>query len=733
MTPYNGDPLDAQLVPRPAYDRARITRAAELEAIVRPVEYFRIFNQRKWLILLCAIVGMGLGYWLASRQRPVYRAQASIEIQGINQDVLTTRQVDPQATGDTSSQAYFNTQVRILQSRPLFERVIAKLNLSAPAPAGGQGATPAGQLQAMPPEVIAASLKVRSALEDNRIVDVSFDAPEPKMAADVVNTLIAEFIQQGLEARWDAAQRTGDWLNTKLEDVKTKLAAAEERLRLYAESSGIMTSADSTNTDPAEQTLRSLQDELSRARADRILKESVYEAVAKSQLKDLPSTFDNSPLTGLQSKLTELRRELAELSSNLTPEHYKVKRVQAQILELEGAYEKQKQSAMERLNQEFTTAQRREAMLAQLYEKQMDVMRTQAGNHVQYSTLRHEVDSTRLLYEGLLQKVREYSIVSAMRVNNVRVVEPALVPLFPLGSRRLISGTIGLIFGALMGMVFAIFRDPGAQSIQRPGDLSAMGNLSELGVIPSARSAMTGGLMRGRSKVELITLHRTDSTMAESFRATVASLVLPRRGREAPRVLVVSSLSPGEGKTTVTSNLGIALAEIGMRVLLIDTDRRRPRLHKVFNAPNNYGWSDILRDASPIEDYALEDLVHETSVENLRVMTAGANGGVQSHLLYSERTRQLLDRLQNDFDIILLDTAPLLAVSDARVLGAATEGVVLVVKAGTANWESLAVAQQRLAEDGTAIYGVVLNDWNPRVNGYGSYEPAKRGGSYTTA
>jgi succinoglycan biosynthesis transport protein ExoP len=721
IVPSNGDPI-VPYHPRRWQERTVSARAGDSDAVFKPVEYFRIFKQRKWTIAICAAAGLALGVGLASRQTPSYRAQALLEIQGINQDLLTTRQVDPQATGDTSSQAYFNTQVRILQSRPLLERVIAKIN------SGATQTEPVSPPAAVAPppiltvEAMTRALRLRPAVNEARIVEISFDAPEPQFAADVVNTLISEFIEQGLESRWESSQTTEKLLTRKVDDVKTALVAAEEELREYARSSGIMLGTDSG--DLTDQTLRNLQTELSRAQADRISKQSMYEAVGRDDLAELPAAFDSSPLTALQTKLTELRRESAEVTSNLTPEHYKVKRVQAQIAELQRAYDKQKRSALARLKQEFETAQRREGMLSELHDKQVGVMRNQAGNLVRYNALRHQVDSTRQLYESLLQKVREYGIASAMRVNNVRIVEPAVTPERPIGRRRVLSGVGGLMLGALFAMAWAVFRDRGVESIHRPGEMSILGNLPELGVIPTAGSAWSRGVGRIRRAggVELITSKGNDSVVAESFRATVASLVLPSRGREAPRVLVVSSLSPGEGKTTVTTNLGIALAEIGLRVLLIDTDRRRPRLHKIFNAPNEYGWSDILRENWPVEDYSFDNLTRHTAIDNLRLITAGSNTGVQSHLLYSERLEQLLERLKCETDIILLDTAPLLAVSDVRVLAAATEGIILVVKAGAASWENLSIAQQRLAEDGTAIYGVVLNDWNPKVNGYGSYE-----------
>jgi capsular exopolysaccharide synthesis family protein len=730
LTPYNGDPIGP---PQPAAwnERAVPARAPETEAVFSRVEYLRIIRQRKWIIALGAAVGLAAGMILASRQMPIYRAQAALEIQGINQDLLTTRQVDPQATGDTSSQAYFNTQVRILQSRPLLERVGTKLRSTEPDAQKAPNTT-VDVAKSLTPIGLARSLRIRPAVDESRIVEISFDAPDGKFAAQVVNTLIATFIEQGLESRWDAAQATEKLLNRKIESVRTSLAAAQERLKQYAHASGIILGTETNSNDPVEQTVRSLQDELSRAQAERVTKQAIYEAIGRDELEALP--VDSSPLTALQTKLTELRREFAELSSNLTPEHYKVKRVQAQLEEMQRVYDTQKRLARARLKQELTTAQRREAMLTELHGQQVDVLRNQASNLVEYSSLRHEVETTRQLYESLLQKVREYGIVTAMRVNNVRIVEPAIAPDKPLGSRPLLSGGIGMFFGALFAMAWATFKDRGAESIQRPGDLTTIGNLPELGVIPSAGTAWSRGLgrLRGSAGVELITSKGSDSIVAESFRATVASLVLPRRGGEAPRVLVVSSLSPGEGKTTVTSNLGIALAEIGYRVLLIDTDRRRPKLHRIFATTNESGWSDLLRDTHPVEEYDRATVARHTSVDNLRLITAGSSTGAQSHLLYSDRLKQLLNWLKADFDIILLDTAPVLAVSDVRVLAAATEGVILVVKAGTASWEGLASARQRLAEDGTAIQGVVLNDWNPRVNGYRSYE-AQHGAYYSNA
>ena len=276
------------------------------------------------------------------------------------------------------------------------------------------------------------------------------------------------------------------------------------------------------------------------------------------------------------------------------------------------------------------------------------------------------------------------------------------------------------------------------RTFKGPGDSSFHLKLPELGVIPSGNpdsskalnglTALTGlpkpvsGFHVPPSEMELVTWQNKSSNMAESFRGTLASILQSADNCVAPRVMLVSSASRGEGKTTIVSNLAIALSEINQRVLLIDGDMRRPRLAEVFNLENDWGLSDLLREKSSLRDCPVEALVRPTHIPNLSILTSGQNSISVTNLLYSSRMVELLQRLRCDFDNILIDSPPMLSIADARILGRLVDGVILVCRAGQTHRDAAMAAKDRLSRDGIPVLGTVLNGWDVKNASRYSYD-----------
>jgi len=345
----------------------------------------------------------------------------------------------------------------------------------------------------------------------------------------------------------------------------------------------------------------------------------------------------------------------------------------------------------------------------------------------------------------MLQKVKEASLASAMRDSNVLVVDRARPPLLPYRPDLPMNAAIGLFSGVLLGFGFVLLQERIDRRISAPGDAQVYLDLPELGVIPVDELVLprqfAGALQQPRSTPtrstepvlkshlsdcpELATWKRKPSLVAECSRTILTSILLPSHNGETPRVIVLTSPCPGDGKTTVACNLSIAVAEIGRKVLLIDGDLRRPRLHKVFGVGNDWGLSDVLWAGTHLETVPILDLVRETEVSSLSLLPAGSRGNtIPSNLFYSPRMLRLLTRLREEFDMIMIDAPPMIHLADARVLGRLADGVILVVRAGETTTESALHARQRFAEDGTRVLGTVLNSWDPKTSpryGYGSY------------
>jgi succinoglycan biosynthesis transport protein ExoP len=359
---------------------------------------------------------------------------------------------------------------------------------------------------------------------------------------------------------------------------------------------------------------------------------------------------------------------------------------------------------------------------------------------IQYGILKREVDSTRQLYDAMLQRLKEASIAAAMRASNIRVVDTARAPLSPYKPDATRNSALGVLAGLFLGVALVVMRERADRSIQEPGDSTFYLNLPELGVIPSAQAARhrlyylrrkqigepaapaETGLVKsdGPDRVELASWQHKPSLVAESVRAILTSILFSGDNGNRPRVLVVTSGSPKEGKTTVVSNLAIALAEVHQRVLLIDGDMRRPRLHEIFGVGNERGLSDILKENVALAESGVAGAIQETKLANLFLLPSGPASNSASTLLFSRQMPGLLKDLQRQFDSILIDTPPMLQMPDARVLGRLADAVLLVIRAGHTTRDAAMAARQRFEEDGTPVLGTILNDWDPKSSG-GSY------------
>jgi polysaccharide biosynthesis transport protein len=753
----NGRPSDLAYREEQRPTVYRYVESPEREAAAGPgynslLDYWQILFRHRTTLLGFALAGLFAAVVISVVQTPIYRVRTSLEVQSPN--FLEMKGVDQnESTGSYASpESYVETQVKLLQSESLLEHVIDKLKLHKDRPTrwrsiasylrrlrGSSEPSPLREKEELLRQ-IERNLTVRTS-GSSRLLEVLYESPDPKLAAEFANTLVSEFIELSQEERWKAAQGTAEWLTNHLDQMKAQLETSETKLQEYARTSGLSVTSEKEN--PAENRLKELQDELSKGQADRIAKEAKFEEAQHKPADSLPETLDDPTMREYRQKLTELQRQHAELSATLMPEHYKVQRVQAQINELKSEIRKERSNVLRRIGNEYAAALRRERLISEAHANQEKVVADQSSKAIHYDTLKRDVDSNRRLYEVMLQRVKEASLATAMRDSNVLVVDRASPPLRPYRPSLPMNSAIGLFSGIFLGFGFILFRERIDRRISAPGDAQVCLDVPELGVIPFDQSNVpvpilnrlhasrpVASLPEKASEFsrddcpELATWKRKPSLIAECARTTLTSILLPSQDRDAPRVIVLTSPLPGDGKTTVGCNLTIAMAEIGRKVLLVDGDRRRPRLHKVFGVPNNWGLSDVLCADIALETAPLWQLARETKVSGLSLLPGGSCGVTPSKLFYSPRMGTLLERLRKEFDMVMIDAPPMIHLADARVLGRLADGVILVVRAGQTTTESALFARQRFAEDGTRVLGTVLNSWDPKTSphyGSGSY------------
>ncbi len=728
--------FDRELVPGNGFNhnggRVLVLEPTEQDSQPNPrlVSFWQLLQFRLPTLIIMVLLGGIVSAVTTVRQVPVYEAAATIELDGDN---TLSRLIDTDvAPGGGFSADYLQTQVKVLQSRSLRERTIAKLKQGRRTPFQQQDKLAAWARalgikwprtpQARPAGLAPVSVQAKI-LEASRIIEIVADSPDPELAADMCNTLAREYVDQSVQSRWDAAQGASGWLGRQLDELREKLQKSEAELHNYGQSSGLLFTDDKNSIE--EEKLKQAQAELSTAQADRVVKQATFEVAKANSVDTLPQIIDNPRLNEQQTKLADLKRQLVELSSTMTPENYKVARVQAQINELQSSLEKERNNILARIGVDYDAALKREKLLMDRYVAQTKLVSDLSDKAIFYNVLKQEVDTTRKLYDTLLEKVKEFGVASALRASNVHFVDPAVPPRQPIQPNPWRNLAMGLVSGLLAGVGLVLARQRVDRSIRGPGEASFHLKLPELGVIPSQGTFPD---KRSRSRkvidasseeqpeisecVELVTWQNKGSAIAESFRNTLASVLLSHDKSRRPRTIIITSPGRAEGKSTTSSNLAIALAEINYKVLLIDADIRKPALHSIFNLPNTWGLSDLLRERNSLADSPLEALARRTEIDGLYLMPSGPSTVSISNLLYSARMVDLLDRVRSLFDMIIVDTPPMLLVSDARVLGRLVDGAILVVRAGTTTRDAAIAAKHRFGHDGIPLLGIILNAWD---------------------
>jgi succinoglycan biosynthesis transport protein ExoP len=709
------------------------------------VAYWRMVMRHRWTVVLIACIGMIAGILFTLPQTPIFQARATLEVQGVNENFLNFKDLSPtSAPGGYVDPSYeILTDVKILESRSLLDQTVQRLirEKEPGAPVLTDRLTALRKLlRIAPTQAVKREDAIRAAgggiqikaSGTTRIIEVTCDSMDPRLAADFANTLVDQFIEKNLQDRWHTTERTGQWLTKQMDDLKIRLEKSEDILQAYATAVGLQFTGGDKGKDGGresvvESSVRLLQEDLLKARADRMMAQSKYELISSSPPEALPQVLDNATLHEYETKLTELRRQQAELSATLEPAHYKLRRIKGQIGELETAINAERSDIITRLGNDYKAAAKHEDLLSEEFGRQLLTVNDQAAKEVHYNILKREVDTNRQLYESMLEKVKESGIASAMRASNFRIVDVATPPGGPYKPNLLNNAMLGSMAGIFLGVVVVLLREQADRNIQQPGDSSQYIGIHELGVIPSERPMLLG---RGRGhvtqvtladgeseqKLELVTWQRQSSLVADCIRTVLTSIMF---AEEHPRVLVIASANPAEGKTTVASNLAIAMAEISQRVLLIDADMRRPRIHKIYELSNEIGLSSLLQEKQPLSTSMIVSAAQETLVRGLYVLTSGPSVANAATLLYSARLPEILQAARQNFDAVIIDSPPMLHLSDSRLLGRHSDAVLLVLRAGKTTRTAGLAAKQKFATDGTLILGTILTDWNPNENGYG--------------
>ncbi|HUJ32988.1 MAG TPA: polysaccharide biosynthesis tyrosine autokinase [Candidatus Acidoferrum sp.] len=721
------------------------------------VEYWRVIQKRRGTILTTLFVVFTLGLFATLKQKPVYEAQSLIEIQKENPDIPSLQELfEVESISDT----YLETQNRILKSESLARRVIAQLKLDKLPEFGARGKEPAtdsqqasaAQVFAVPANVsnpsdisdeVLKKFKDRLSVEPvkrSRLIEVSFDSNDPRLAAQVVNTLASTYIEENLEARWDASQQASNWLAQQLETMKAKLEKSEDDLQRYARDNGLLflETDKGTTENIVVQRLRELQEQLTQAQADRFEKESLFHLLQQGDRASLPGVFDNKLMQDLSEQLAELEREKSRLISTFTPDYPRVKEIQSQIDESRAGLDAERERGAKRIANDYEAAVGRENMLRAAFQEQQKQANDIAEKSVQYNILKREADTNKQLYVGLLEKLKETGISTSLKATNIRVVDPAHPPKKPARPRILLNLSLAALLGLCLGTGVAFFQEHLDNTLKTTEDVERFLQLPALGAVPAVnglshhngvhalydRARLLAGdapRTNGDPHWNRIEGDGLNAPLAEAFHGLRTSVLLSTAKRP-PSSLLVTSAQAGEGKTTVAANLALSLAQLGESVLLIDADLRRPRLQDFFGAENSAGLVDFLTGRS---DW--RNLVWQAPAEGLFVLFCGPVPPNPADLLSSEYMPNLVREASKEYKFVVLDSPPMLNLADSRILATLVDGVILVIGGGSTPRELVHRAYASAIDAGSHVLGATINFADAKNDYYSDYH-AKRNG-----
>jgi capsular exopolysaccharide synthesis family protein len=653
-----------------------------------------------------------------------YRAQAQLLID----DERTTAMpgiTSPESAYWEDPEPYRQTQYRILTGRELARRVVTKLDLKSLPEFNGTAEppdTPATYIDSLGRRALAflgqdgKARAVQSSevidetafvgdflsrvqvtpVQGSKLVDVSFRSTDAHTAARAVNVLVDEYVEQNLEVKLQGTRSMLEWLDGELVSQQEKVEQAERALAEYRERENAM-SLDERNNIVLSR-LNALNEALLKARTTRIERETVFGQVKTiddaTAADSLPVVAQNPQVQALKVQVGELQRQKAQLAERYGDRHPEMQKVNASLDNAERQLKLETAKALQSVRNEYERASLEERTLAQNLEAAKSDVQVLGRKSVSYNVMEREAQSHRTVYEALLQRANELRVSSNSRSNNVRVIDHAEVPKVPLAP----SGRRTWLFSMLIGVVAAVAVAYGLDymndTIKTPEDVARHLKLTFLGLVPSVRG----------DKHPILASSHSPHDFGEAFRSLRTSLVSRYPG-DGTKIMMVTSAQPLEGKTTTACNLAMALAYSGLRVLLLDADMRRPGMHRPLRLTNDRGLSQVL-----IGQARVRDVIQRTIDPNLLAITAGRTPPNPSELLASERMKTLLANLAHGpFDWIVIDTPPVLAVTDAVILAPSVTGVTFVVGSEMTRRRHAERAVETLFSAKPRLVGVVLN------------------------
>jgi exopolysaccharide transport family protein len=700
-------------------------------------EYLHIISRRRWTIITTfalIVVSTAIFTFTAA---PVYEATTRLIIEKENPNVVSVQEV---MAVDASGTDYYQTQYKIMESRSVARKVIQRLQLDKseeffPQPAdnlfarffraikdtirswfdamSGLFKKDSGSVQSPNDspdhELVTAFIKrIRiEPIRNSRLVDVRFQAEDPVLAARIAHTLAEAYIGQNLETKLDAVQDAVKWLHNRIALERTKVEKAEKALLEYKEQHNIVTDFSSDTEKITAQKLAQLNTQVVEAESARVEAETRYTqsrdlSSTPDMLDSIPEVLNNELIRQMKTMEVELYKRMSELSKKYGAKHPQMIAIKSELRTLQKRKKTEISRVVNSLKNEYEVAQARENSLKAALAKQKQELLDLNQKAISYGVLRREAESAREMYELLIKRFKETTLTEDMRTGNIRIVDQAEVPRRPVKPNKSLNLALAVVLGLFFSLGMAFFFEYLDNTIKNADDIKRYLKIPFLGPVPALALDNPQETQRN-VRPELVTLNTPKSIASEAYRGIRTDILFSAPDAE-PRIILVSSAGPQEGKTLTVTNLAVTMAQAGSRVIVLDCDLRRPRLHKLFRINENPGLTNLL-----IGDHKLKLEALATGISNLYLIPSGSIPPNPSELLGSRRMDELLKTLLNKFNRIIIDSPPIGAVTDAAVLSKYTDGVVYVLRANATVRGAAINGLEQFKQVGANVLGAVLN------------------------
>jgi polysaccharide biosynthesis transport protein len=682
-------------------------------------DYLHVLLMRRWVVIgisLLIILSTAVVVFLMT---PIYRATSLLLIEPAKLNITQFQDVyDPTmsqyAGNEIARREFMETQYSLLTCAPIMEKVFAQFHF----------ADTERFRDALDPIPDFTERFTISPVSRTRLVQVSFDWPDAKLASDVVNYLVDLYMQDYRDRRLGVTGGGLDALKSKAEDLRPKVSEAANNLQAFMALHGAVSLDESQNI--VVERLKDLNQQLSDLQSHRMGLQSQIQSIGNAldshtSLQDLPQIVDNQTMRDLGTEWMKAQQDIGDLMLRFGENHPAVLASRAKQEALRQQMEMVVRSILTSINIEYQNAKVQEDQILAALDLQSKEVINLDRLRVEYEMLKGAYDTINQTYQAIMGRIQQIEISSAAgsEEDNMFIIAPAKVPVRPDHPKRVLIVFLACMLGPLCGVTLAFFMQYLDTTVKTRDEIEKLVGLPVLGYVPALRDELNGGaatgLQGGRAEFDMLAIHRPRSALAEAFRSLRTALSFSV-GSQGIRSMLVTSPSPLEGKSLVSINLAFAFAQAGKRVLLVDSDMRKPRLHKTFSIAPTIGLSNLLAGEGA---GVIDDACHETGIENLFLLPSGPRPPNPAELLATDRMRELIQHLEERFDYVIFDTPPVVNVTDSSILMHLVDGGLLVVRSFTTQRGLAQRAAELLSGTQGRVLGVIMNNADLPKGAYG--------------